>query len=160
MGSTDGLDPWQFAAALGYPSGSYAVPGGGAAGAGGAGGSVTDGPRIVIGQPTPAPDTRPLHGWWDAPAAVAAPPPPLAPAPGPGPGPAPPPLDLGVPPAPGPNINPIGPGRPLTPQPTTLGNALGNAVLNPPQRFWVGSQDSYDNARKTSGRGSMQTTQT
>ena len=60
MGSaTDGPDIFQFAQALGYPMGSYAIPGAGGYG-GDFSGSVTDGPRIMIGAaqaaaPAPAP---------------------------------------------------------------------------------------------------------
>jgi hypothetical protein len=138
------------------PLGTYLTAPGMPGPAGPISGSATDGPRIAPIGYYPAAPSLPAHGWWDTPAAAPAPAPgpEPAPAPAPDPTPAPGPVDTG------PVINPIGPGRALTPQPTVLGNALGNAVLNPPQQFWVGGQDSYDKSRRTAGSGSLRTTQT
>ena len=43
-------------------------------------------------------------------------------------------------------------------QPTSLGNQLASTTEG--QNYWVGGEDSYDNARRTTGRGRLTTTQT
>lgn len=94
-----------------------------------------------------------------------------APAPAPAPAPAAAAAPAPEPAAPAPE--PVAQGTPLDPggaidQPTggnseqmNLGDALGGAVLKPPQ-YWIGGVNSYDTADTATGRnaGSLKTTQT
>lgn len=148
---TDGPTPWEYAQALGYAPGSYAVPGAGYGG-GYFSGSATDGPRIIAAPPQ-APEPV-IH--YSAPT-------PAAPPPAPAPAPAPPPAAAAPEPAapapePAAPIVPIDPGGPID-QPTTAGNLLGGAVLNPP-KFFVGGVNEYNKAKAKGTQGSIQTTQT
>ena len=93
-------------------------------------GSSTDGPQV--GPPPQA--YAPPQVFYSAPAAAAAP----APDPTPAPAPAPPPVVTPDPtPTPAPPVVPLDAGGPIT-QPTSTGNQLASAVLNPPT-YWMGS---------------------
>lgn len=142
MGSTDGgYGPFTFPYYLDIGTGT---PGGTSSG------SVTDGPHIVPAPYYPPAGRGPSLGW--TPEAAAAPPPPApGPPPPPDPGPPPPP-----PPDPPPPIIGLGPGGPID-QPTSAGNALASAVLNPPNYWGGGSTIPRTSPR---ARGSMTTTQT
>lgn len=148
MGSvTDGfMQPW----------GTYLTMPGMPGPAGPISGSPTDGMRIAPAAFYQAPDTRPLHGWWDTPAVTAP-----APAPAPdviAPPPdvvAPPPVDTTPPPAAG-----FNPGGPIT-QPTSAGNTLASAVLDPPVYSTKAPvYGAKSTVPKTGPRTSMTTTQT